>query len=124
MDGTANTTTLIITPEMLGIIAELDEFKGAWPTGISPGCISPVHRVGIRGTFRSRPRAGRRLDMMRSRHAWNASHTFRRLKRICRGILHGSRCSQMRSTGNPPCIWPWSMRDEASIKNSDRYQDR
>ena len=30
MAGTLTTTTLLITPEMLGIIAELDEFKGAW----------------------------------------------------------------------------------------------
>ena len=30
MAGTLTTTRLLITPEMLGIIAELDEFKGAW----------------------------------------------------------------------------------------------
>jgi len=30
MADTINTKTLIIEPEMLDIIAELDEFKGAW----------------------------------------------------------------------------------------------
>ena len=30
MVDTLNTKTLVIAPEMLDIIAELDEFKGAW----------------------------------------------------------------------------------------------
>ena len=31
LDMTLNTTTLDITPETLKLIAEIDEFKGAWP---------------------------------------------------------------------------------------------
>jgi len=30
MADTLNTKTVVIEPEMLDIIAELDEFKGAW----------------------------------------------------------------------------------------------
>ena len=32
MADTINTKTLVIEPEMLDVIAELDEFKGAWRT--------------------------------------------------------------------------------------------
>jgi hypothetical protein len=47
MNGTANTTTLIITPEMLGIITELDEFKGAWRafSTLAPERLLAVRRV-------------------------------------------------------------------------------
>jgi Fic family protein len=45
MAGTLNTTTLVITPEMLGIIAELDEFKGAWRT---LGTLAPERLLALR----------------------------------------------------------------------------
>jgi hypothetical protein len=57
--------------------------------------------------------------MMRSPLAWDASHIFQRLRGICRGIVRGSRCSQTRSTGNPLCIFPWSMRDGALTQKGD-----
>jgi hypothetical protein len=47
MAGTLTTTTLLITPEMLGIIAELDEFKGAWRalSTLAPERLLVVRRV-------------------------------------------------------------------------------
>jgi Fic family protein len=45
MAGTLTTTTLLITPEMLGIIAELDEFKGAWR---ALGTLAPERLLALR----------------------------------------------------------------------------
>jgi hypothetical protein len=47
MEGTFNTTSLIITPEMLYIIAELDEFKGAGRglSTLAPERLSALRRV-------------------------------------------------------------------------------
>jgi Fic family protein len=49
MEGTFNTTTLVITPEMLGMIAELDEFKGAWRAlgTLAPDRLSALRRVAV-----------------------------------------------------------------------------
>jgi Fic family protein len=47
MEGAFNTTTLVITPEVLDIIAELDEFKGAWRGlgTLAPERLSALRRV-------------------------------------------------------------------------------
>ena len=47
MDGTPNTSTLEITNEILGLIAEIDEFKGAWRAigRITPERLSELRRV-------------------------------------------------------------------------------
>ncbi len=45
MDGLLNTATLKITPEILALISELDEFKGAWR---ALGRISPERLAGLR----------------------------------------------------------------------------
>jgi len=47
MAGTINTKTLVIEPEVLGIIAELDEFKGAWRalSTLAPERLSALRRV-------------------------------------------------------------------------------
>ena len=47
MADTINTKTLVIEPEMLGIIAELDEFKGAWRAlcTLAPERLSALRRV-------------------------------------------------------------------------------
>ena len=47
MADTINTKTLVIEPEMLGIIAELDEFKGAWRalSTLAPERLSALRRV-------------------------------------------------------------------------------
>jgi Fic family protein len=49
MDGTFKTATLVITPEMLGVIAELDEFKGAWRAlgTLAPERLSALRRVAF-----------------------------------------------------------------------------
>jgi Fic family protein len=47
MAGTLNTKTVVIEPEMLNIIAELDEFKGAWRalSTLAPERLSALRRV-------------------------------------------------------------------------------
>ena len=47
MADAINTKTLVIEPEMLGIIAELDEFKGAWRalSTLAPERLSALRRV-------------------------------------------------------------------------------
>src|SRR5216684_6081866 len=47
MADTLNTNTLVIEPEMLDIIAELDEFKGAWRalSTLAPERLSALRRV-------------------------------------------------------------------------------
>jgi len=47
MAGTINTRTLVIEPEMLDIIAELDEFKGAWRalSTLAPERLSALRRA-------------------------------------------------------------------------------
>ena len=47
MADTLNTKTLVIEPEMLDIIAELDEFKGAWRalSTLAPERLSALRRV-------------------------------------------------------------------------------
>lgn len=45
MDETPNTATLTITPEILALVAELDEFKGAWR---ALGRIAPERLSGLR----------------------------------------------------------------------------
>jgi len=45
MDGMPNTATVTITPEILALIAELDEFKGAWS---ALGRIAPERLSGLR----------------------------------------------------------------------------
>lgn len=47
MDGGIRTDTLIITPEILKLIAEIDEFKGAWAAigRISPERLTSLRRV-------------------------------------------------------------------------------
>ena len=45
MDGTIRTNTLVITPEILRLIAEIDEFKGAWK---AIGRISPERLIALR----------------------------------------------------------------------------
>src|SRR5438132_9728088 len=47
MADIVNTKTLIIQPEMLDIIAELDEFKGAWRalSTLAPERLSALRRV-------------------------------------------------------------------------------
>ena len=47
MDAKVHTDTLIITPELLKLIAGLDEFKGAWAAigRIAPGQLTSLHRV-------------------------------------------------------------------------------
>ena len=49
MGGTVNTTTLEITPEILALVAEIEEFKGAWQAigRISPERLSALRRVAI-----------------------------------------------------------------------------
>lgn len=45
--GMINTETLNITPEILGLIAEIDEFKGAWKAlgTLAPERLSALRRV-------------------------------------------------------------------------------
>lgn len=47
MDGSIRTNTLAITPEILKLIAEIDEFKGAWTAigRISPDRLTALRRV-------------------------------------------------------------------------------
>src|SRR5438128_5643286 len=47
MADTLNTKTVVIEPEMLDIIAELDEFKGAWRalSTLAPERLSALRRV-------------------------------------------------------------------------------
>ena len=47
MDGGVHTDTLIITPEVLNLIAALDEFKGAWTAmrRIAPEQLISLRRV-------------------------------------------------------------------------------
>lgn len=47
MDGNIHTDSLRITPEILTLIAEIDEFKGAWSAlgRISPERLEALHRV-------------------------------------------------------------------------------
>ena len=47
MDGALNTSTLAITPEILALIAEIDEFKGAWRAigRIAPERLASLRRV-------------------------------------------------------------------------------
>src|SRR5271170_2921623 len=47
MADTLNTKTVVIEPEMLDIIAELDEFKGAWRalSTLAPDTLSSLRRV-------------------------------------------------------------------------------
>lgn len=47
MDGALNTSTLEITPEILALIAEIDEFKGAWRAigRIAPERLASLRRV-------------------------------------------------------------------------------
>ncbi|MXY25871.1 MAG: Fic family protein [Acidobacteria bacterium] len=47
MDGTPNVSSLRITPEILGLIAEIDEFKGAWLAlgRLEPERLSRLRRV-------------------------------------------------------------------------------
>src|SRR3990170_3571709 len=47
MAGAVNITTLKITPELLALIAELDEFKGAWRAlgRLAPDRLSSLRRV-------------------------------------------------------------------------------
>ncbi len=47
MDATVNTSSLKITNEILGLIAEIDEFKGAWRAigRIAPERLSSLRRV-------------------------------------------------------------------------------
>ena len=47
MDGSIHTGSLKITPEILTLIAEIDEFKGAWSAlgRISPERLNALHRV-------------------------------------------------------------------------------
>src|SRR5229473_4912141 len=47
MADALNTKTLVIEPEMLDIIAELDEFKGAWRalSTLAPERLSALRRV-------------------------------------------------------------------------------
>ena len=47
MDGNIHTDSLRITPEILTLIAEIDEFKGAWSAlgRISPERLDALHRV-------------------------------------------------------------------------------
>lgn len=47
LDGLLNISTLTITPDLLGLIAELDEFKGAWRAigRIAPERLSSLRRV-------------------------------------------------------------------------------
>ena len=47
MDGNIRTGTLEITPEVLRLIAEIDEFKGAWAAigRISPDRLTSLRRV-------------------------------------------------------------------------------
>lgn len=44
MADTINTTTLVSEPEMLDIVAELDEFKGAWRvlSTLAPELSAPI----------------------------------------------------------------------------------
>ena len=53
--------TLQITPEILGLIAELDEFKGAWRAmaTLSPDRLSALRRVATIEWLRVLPNAGR-----------------------------------------------------------------
>ena len=51
MDGNIYTDTLKITPEILKLIAEIDEFKGAWA---AIGRISPDRLTALRRLRRSR----------------------------------------------------------------------
>jgi len=46
-DTALNTETIIITPELLGVIAEIDEFKGAWRAlgTLAPERLSALRRV-------------------------------------------------------------------------------
>ncbi len=44
-DGALNTATLKITPEILALIAEIDEFKGAWR---ALGRIAPERLAGLK----------------------------------------------------------------------------
>ncbi|MGI9129561.1 MAG: hypothetical protein ACR2IG_15245 [Roseomonas sp.] len=46
-DTALNTETIIITPELLGLIAEFDEFKGAWRAlgTLAPEKLLALHRV-------------------------------------------------------------------------------
>ena len=46
-DGGVHTDTLIITPEVLNLIAAIDEFKGAWAAigRIAPGQLTSLRRV-------------------------------------------------------------------------------
>jgi Fic family protein len=48
MEATLTTTTLVIKPEMLGIVAELDDFKGAWPALSS--MLPPQRLLALRRT--------------------------------------------------------------------------
>src|SRR5215468_1766181 len=47
MDTSFNTSTLKITPQLLALIAELDEFKGAWRAlgTLAPDRLSALRRV-------------------------------------------------------------------------------
>lgn len=47
MDGGIRTDALAITPEILGLIAEIDEFKGAWTAlgRISPERLTALRRI-------------------------------------------------------------------------------
>src|SRR3990170_1763400 len=47
MADTLNTKTVVIEPEMLAIVAELDEFKGAWRalSTLAPERLSALRRV-------------------------------------------------------------------------------
>ena len=47
MDGAIRTDTITITPEILKMIAEIDEFKGAWTAigRISPDRLDALRRI-------------------------------------------------------------------------------
>ena len=49
MDDTLNLKTLVIEPEMLDVISELDEFKGAWRalSTLAPERLSALRRVAV-----------------------------------------------------------------------------
>ena len=53
MDGVIRTETIEITPKTLKLIAEIDEFKGAW-TAI--GRISPERLIALRCVAHQQPR--------------------------------------------------------------------
>ena len=62
-----NATTMVIEPEMLDIIAELDEFKGAWRalSTLAPERLSALRRVA---TFESIGSSTRTENHVRQLH--------------------------------------------------------